>query len=177
MSGLLQIGTSAVNAYQGALSTVSNNIANIGTDGYSRQEVSLNSESPVVQGLLAFGSGVGIAGIRRAYDAFTTENLRVSRSALNAQEPLLDYANSVVDALGGAQSGLSSALDDFFGAANQLSASPASVDARDSFLRSTDSLASRFRGLSGQLGRLEQETRGDVKGAIESLNEIGRAHV
>ncbi len=172
MSGLLQIGTSAVNAYQGALSTVSNNIANIGTEGYSRQEVSLEAGSPVVRGALAFGSGVAIAGIRRAYDEFTTENLRVSHSALNAQEPLLNYANNVIDILGGAQSGLSSAVDDFFGSAQQLSATPASIDARDRFLRSADELTSRFRSLSGELGRMERETRGDLKHAIDSLNSL-----
>jgi len=38
MSDLLSIGSSGVAAYQRALTTVSNNISNVGTEGYVRQE-------------------------------------------------------------------------------------------------------------------------------------------
>ena len=37
MADLLSIASSGVNVYQRALATVSNNIANLGTEGYSRQ--------------------------------------------------------------------------------------------------------------------------------------------
>ena len=39
MTDLLTIGATATQLYRQALSTVSNNIANINSDGYSRQEV------------------------------------------------------------------------------------------------------------------------------------------
>ena len=41
MSDLVTIASTAVSAYQRALGTVSNNIANVGTEGYSKQEVGL----------------------------------------------------------------------------------------------------------------------------------------
>ncbi|MFZ9574871.1 MAG: flagellar basal body protein, partial [Limnohabitans sp.] len=41
MSDILGITSGAVSAYQRMLSTVSNNIANVSTDGYSRQSASL----------------------------------------------------------------------------------------------------------------------------------------
>ena len=43
MSDLLSIGSSGVTAYQRALATVSNNIANVSTDGYSRQDISITA--------------------------------------------------------------------------------------------------------------------------------------
>ena len=46
MSDLLSIGSSGVTAYQRALATVSNNIANVSTDGYTRQDVSLVANQP-----------------------------------------------------------------------------------------------------------------------------------
>ena len=76
MSDLLSIGSSGVAAYQRALSTVSNNIANVGTDGYVRQETALSESVPRNLGRAHVGTGVNVAGIRRAYDEFLEQNLR-----------------------------------------------------------------------------------------------------
>ncbi|NBY28159.1 MAG: hypothetical protein EBQ71_14810, partial [Betaproteobacteria bacterium] len=42
MSDMAGIAGNAVSVYQQALTTVSNNIANVSTEGYSRQDVKLN---------------------------------------------------------------------------------------------------------------------------------------
>lgn len=174
MSDLVNIGSAAVNAYQRALATVSNNIANIGTDGYTRQEVALQSSTPEHRGQLFFGTGVSISGIKRAYDEFAVGNLRDSYSSLNTQGPLLDYANRVIDIMGSEQSGLQPAMDSFFGSARQLSAAPASGDARDKFLRTTDGLAVRFRTLSNELGNVESDTRTAIGNDVQRLNTLSR---
>ena len=41
MTDLVSVASNAVSSYQRALGTISNNIANVATDGYSRQEVVL----------------------------------------------------------------------------------------------------------------------------------------
>jgi flagellar hook-associated protein FlgK len=46
MSNMLGISSGAIGAYQLALSTVSNNIANVNTEGYSRQDVVLADSAP-----------------------------------------------------------------------------------------------------------------------------------
>jgi len=46
MSDMLGISGNAIGAYQRALSTVSNNIANVNTEGYSRQDVVLKDTAP-----------------------------------------------------------------------------------------------------------------------------------
>ena len=53
MSDLLGISSGAVMAYQRALGTVSNNIANVGTDGYVRQETAL-AEAVFAAGILPY---------------------------------------------------------------------------------------------------------------------------
>ena len=57
-------------AYQRALGTVSNNIANVGTDGYVRQETTLAEAVPRKLASMYLGTGVFVDGIRRAYDEF-----------------------------------------------------------------------------------------------------------
>ena len=46
MSDILGISSGAISAYQRALTTVSNNIANVNTEGYSRQDVVLKDNTP-----------------------------------------------------------------------------------------------------------------------------------
>jgi len=65
MSDLLSISSTAVMAYQRALGTVSNNIANVGTEGYSRQDVALTANTPSKQGNVYLGNGVRFAGVQR----------------------------------------------------------------------------------------------------------------
>ena len=58
MADLLNIGATATELYRQALSTVSNNIANLNSDGYSRQEVRAEETIPTRMGVDYLGSGV-----------------------------------------------------------------------------------------------------------------------
>lgn len=172
MSDLLSISSLAVSAYQRALSTVSNNIANVSTDGYSRQDVALESNSPAKSASYYLGTGVMFGAVKRQFDAFAESNLRKSSSDLSSQGPMVDYTKRVMDIMGDKSVGLSSALDQFFDAARQLSVEPASTVQRGSFLRSAEGLASRFAELSGQLDLISEETRQALEGAAGQFNTL-----
>ncbi len=172
MSGIVAIASNAIAAYQRALSTTSNNIANVATDGYSRQEVALQANPMIRVGNLYMGSGVMVDYIKRNYNAFIESNLRNSGSDLASQEPMVNYANRVVDVLGGQTMGLTSALDQFFSSARSLSADPASSVLRSSFVRDAQGVAARFQELSSQLDLLQEETSQALKGVVEQINTL-----
>jgi flagellar hook-associated protein FlgK len=172
MSDLFTIGSSGVGAYQRALGTVSNNIANVGTEGYVRQETVLNENMPRKQGKVYLGTGASVVAIRRAYDQFLEQNVRNSTSELSTQSPMIDYTNRVIDIMGSETVGFSSALDKFFGTARALSADPASTIQRQQFLRDADGLASRFREISTQLGSVDNETREAIQVQVDSINTL-----
>ncbi len=172
MSDMLTIGSSAVAAYQRALGTVSNNIANVGTEGYVRQETSMAENMPRQQGKIYLGTGVSVAGIKRAYDQFLEQNLRNSTSEMNTQGPMVDYGNRIVDIMGSDTVGLPPALDKFFGTARQLSVDPASTILRGQFLRDADGLASRFRELSTQMQGVDTETREAIASKVAEINTL-----
>ena len=65
MADMLSISSTAVAAYQRALSTVSNNIANVSTDGYSRQDVALKSNTPAKAANSYLGTGVMFTAVKR----------------------------------------------------------------------------------------------------------------
>jgi len=172
MSDLLSIASSGVSTYQRALGVVSNNIANAATEGYSRQDVSMESSPTRSNGRAYLGTGVMVQGIRRQYDAFVESNLRNSQSDLQSQQPMVDYTNRVVDVMGGETSGLAGALDKFFASARALSADSASTVLRSSFLRDADGLAGRFNQLSAQLDLVDSETQEAVKANIKQMNAL-----
>jgi len=174
MSDLLGISGNAVMAYQRALGTVSNNIANVSTDGYSRQEVTLLAGSPRQIGNASIGTGVIFDRVQRQYDAFAESNLRNSNSELQSQEPMVEYANRVIDVMGAESMGLVSALDQFFASARTLSSNPASTVLRGAFVRDAEGLTSRFGLLSTQLDLIDTETREAVQSSVGEINTLAQ---
>ena len=172
MSDMLGISSNAIGAYQRALSTVSNNIANVNTEGYSRQDVVLADSAPKKLASMYVGTGVMLSTIKRQYDAFAESNLRSSTSDLSSQKPMVDYAKRVMDIMGDKSIGLSSALDTFFASAGSLSADPASSVLRTSFMRSADGVASRFGELSSQMDLISTETRQGLQSAVDRVNTL-----
>ncbi|PUE43287.1 flagellar hook-associated protein FlgK [Limnohabitans sp. Hippo3] len=172
MSDLLSIGSSGVTAYQLALATVSNNIANVNTDGYTRQDVSLTANQPRQIGNSYLGTGARFDAVQRQYDAFVESNLRNSNSDLASQKPLLSYVNRLIDVMGDESIGLTTAMNRFFESARDLSSDPASVVSRSIFLRDADGLAARFRQLAGQFEILDTETRQSVETDVGQVNAL-----
>jgi len=172
MSDMAGIAGNAVSVYQQALTTVSNNIANVATDGYSRQDVSLSALPVTPAGSVFLGSGVAVDRIMRQYNAFIESNMRNSGSDLASQEPMVNYANRVVDIMGGQTMGLNSALDQFFSSARLLSSDASSTVLRSNFIRDAQGIADRFGQLSAQLDLVQGETQNLVESAVGQINAL-----
>lgn len=175
MPDISSIASGAVVAYQRALGTVSNNIANASTVGYSRQVTTLEANPVSRVGQIYFGNGVAATGVSRAYDSFIEANYRNSNSDLLSQEPMVNYTNRIVDVMGSDSMGLSSALDQFFNTARLLSTDPASTALRGSFMADAGSVASRFAELSSQLDLVQEETAQAINSHVSQINTITSA--
>ncbi len=174
MSDLLSISGNAVIAYQQALGTVSNNIANVATDGYSRQDVKLQAGTPSQVGNAFIGTGVVFDQVQRQYSAFADTNLRNSNSDLQSQAPMVTYANRVIDVMSGASTGLVSSLDRFFASARSLSTDPASTVLRGAFVRDAQGLTSSFGELSSQLDLVDTETSQAIQTSVGQVNTLAQ---
>lgn len=170
MSDMAGIAGNAVSVYQQALTTVSNNIANVSTEGYSRQDVKLNALPVTLVGNIFLGSGVQVERVQRQYNEFVERNLRNTVSDLAAQEPMVNYTNRVVDIMGGQSMGLSSALDQFFLAGRALSGDASSTVMRGAFLREAEGITERFSQLSAQLDLVDVETLQSLESAVGQIN-------
>eukprot|EP01036_Dinobryon_divergens_P052190 gene52190-69825_t len=91
------------------------------------QDVKLSALPVTLTGGVFMGSGVMVDRVQRQYNEFVERNLRNTVSDLASQEPMVSYANRVVDIMGGQSMGLSSALDRFFESARALSGDASST--------------------------------------------------
>lgn len=172
MADVLSISSSAVGVYQRVLGVVSNNIANVGNEGYVRQEADVTQTPPTFDGRNFLGTGAMFDGVQRQYNAFIETSLRNATASLAGQQAMVSYANRIVDVMGSGEIGLSPALDRFFTAARALSADPASPVARTGLLREAEGMSSRFRDLSSQLLMVEAETRQSMQSDLAEVNTL-----
>ena len=174
MSDILGVASNAVAAYQRALNTTANNIANVATVGYSRETANFVSNPVTQTGNIFMGTGVAVERITRQYNAFVEANLRKSQSDLTSQEPMVNYANRVVDIMGGETMSLNSSLDQFFSSARDVSTDPASTVLRSSFVRDAQGVADRFGQLASQLDSIQEETSEALQGQVDQINSLAK---
>jgi flagellar hook-associated protein 1 FlgK len=172
MTDLISIGSSSIRNSQMALSVVSNNIANVNTEGYVRQDLALQEGLPTKNGLFFLGSGAIADGIRRAYDGQIESSLRVSISDLNAQTPLIENTERLINVFGNKNASLTPALGGFFDSLRALSVDASSEVLRNQAITDGQTLAARFNGLAGQLDALDLETRQLATDKINAFNAL-----
>jgi len=164
----LNIGKNALIVNQAALTVVGNNIANMNTEGYSKQRVNLsalhsNRQSTNVLERAYSGYGVTIESISRYRDSFTDQYYRDSYGTQNYYDIITsngslleDIANEFTD------SGLSKYLNSFFAAANNVSLYPTDVTMKTDFIQQAKNLASELNSISTQLNNVRTNLVGDV---------------
>ena len=101
MANTLGIGTTALSALQRAISTTGQNIANVNTDGYSRQSVTFSARPAQDIGAGYLGSGVQVTSIDRAYSQFkelvnmieTQRAYEMNSKAISTADQMLQYVS------------------------------------------------------------------------------------
>jgi flagellar hook-associated protein 1 FlgK len=169
-SDLLSIGASGVRAYQTALGTTSENIANTDTAGYVRRTANL-AEVGAAQGI--GGHGVVSSGIRRMGDVFRDADVRVATADLARSEAGIVWLERMDVALAGPQ--LGERMGQFFNAAAQAAADPGATAPRIVMLEHAVSIAEAFSTTADTLDRLTEEVDVAGQGAATDLQSYSRA--
>ena len=173
MANILSTGAGALIAFQRALATVSHNVANVATEGYSRQRVELATRRPTDMGYGYVGNGVQVADIRRLSDQLANARLLDSGGELARLQQLSGLASRVDSMMSDKATGLSGVWSNFFDAASGLSSNAASSAAREEVLANARSLANRFNQLNSQLDSMSNEVDSGLRSSAEQVNRLG----
>src|SRR6266446_9024831 len=100
VSDIFGISVSALQAFQAAMAVTSNNIANAGTPGYSKESVVLSAAAPQSNGTASVGSGVNLTATTRAFNQATNNQLNTSQSSLGQLNSLQTYTSQIDNIVG-----------------------------------------------------------------------------
>ncbi len=175
MSSILNSAISGLLASQRSLSTVSHNISNVNTEGYSRQRVELASNNPQRIGPGYVGRGVTVDDITRIADDFVISQLRVSTTSTSEADAFLQLASRLDNMLADADTGLSPSLQNFFAAIQDVNDLPSSVTARQVMISEAQSLVERFQFLDQRLTSLGDEVRNMLNEDVATINNLANA--
>ena len=171
---MLNIGTSALVTTQASLSTASHNISNVNTDGYNRQRVTQGTQTPNFEGGYYIGSGVTVSSVERIFDSFLADQVRIFTSQEKSFDTFSTFASQVDDLLGAPELSLSSGLQGFFDAVQDVADDPTSIPARQVMLTEADTLAKRFNTLDTQLNAFNQQVNINLDAAVTDVNIISK---
>lgn len=172
MPDLLNVSLSGLRAYQGALSTTSHNIANVGNDSYTRQRVELDARNPIGLGNSYFGQGVDLTSVDRIIDNFNTMNIRDLTANTSRLEAFADYASRIESMVADQDAGLMPALNGFFNAVSDVANDPSASAPRVAMLGAAENLQQRLSSMGEELQRMESEVNSRLRSEITEINQI-----
>lgn len=173
MANVFNVGISALITAQRQLTTTSHNIANVNTEGFTRQRVEQSQFPPqeISNGFL--GNGVRISEISRLANEFLIGQLRTATANEAKASVFSDLASGVDTMLG--DNTVTGAFEDFFAAMQDASGDPASISAREVLLNSAQSFAARFQDLDLRLDAIAQDSNGAIRSGVGQINSLASA--
>jgi len=156
-----------------AIEVTGHNIANVQTEGYSRQEVNFEAMNPRSFSLGQLGTGVRVAGIERSHDEFLFSQIlgegdglgrfRVRKDVFEQLEVLLSESSG---------QSLNQSLSSFFSGLQDVASNPTGLPERSSLLAEAQNLASTFNNLGESLFQIQQNLDSAVSVEVAKINSL-----
>jgi len=169
---LLNIGMSGLSASHASLVTTGNNISNVDTVGYSRQQTVQGTKSSIQYGNVFIGTGTTLADVRRVYNSYLDAQLQTTTSLNSDAQAYLGQATQVDKLLSDSGTGVTKTLQSFFSAMQTLAGSSNDNAARQALLTNAQGLSSRFNAISGQLKQQGTYINDQLGSMAEQVNKL-----
>jgi flagellar hook-associated protein 1 len=172
VSGLMSIGVRAMFANYAGLQTTGHNIANASVDGYSRQQVELQTAQGQFTGAGYIGKGVDVKTITRVYDQFLAREANTSNSQAQYDSARLDRLQQLEAVFAGGDDGIGQATGSLLNAMVDMASHPQELAARNVVLGRAGELASRFHSAATQLDDIQSGVSQQLQSAVARVNEL-----
>ena len=175
MADILDIGISGLRTHQAALTVTGHNIANVDTEGYSRQEATIANASPNFQGGIWLGNGAYVDDVRRVYDEFLVRQLQKDTSTFNYFDTLATNAETVDKLLADPGTGIQPGIENMFGALQAAIDDPSSLPARQVVISESQGLVDRYQSIYGRLADSNEIMNGQLAVLTTQITTIAEA--
>ncbi len=182
--GSLYVGVTGLQTSSNSLNTVSHNISNVNTEGYTRQQISqkdriyipLSLKNPDVPLLKQLGLGVQYGETRQVRDYFLDKTYRtesgraafyeISSDALMQIEDILKEANE--------DEAFSGALSEFWNSIQELAKDPSGSVTQGLFVSKAQTLLDRAAEVYNGIKDYQNNLNRQIKDTVDQINEYGK---
>src|ERR1700692_2120454 len=140
-------------AEQGAIETTTNNVANVNTPGYSREQPVLVSSDPVVIDPLTFGTGVTLQNVESIRDPILESQIQQQTQSQGQFTTLTSALQQLQVSFTSSTGDIGTSISNFFNSINQLSTNPSDLSLRQGVLTAAGNLATSFSHTADNLNQ------------------------
>ncbi len=174
-----EIARSGLFVSERGLSVTGQNISNVNTPGYVRQQAMITTSAYVnvygKNGAYQYGLGADIEQIRQIRHTFMDNIYRQESTTLGYWEArgktVGDLQSIIAEPM---NTGLQASLNNFWDSWQELSKSPDSLTVRALVRQRADSVVSQINHLGTQLDKLQDDLNTEIKVRINDINDITR---
>ena len=164
MLDLLQTGKYGVLTQQKLLGTTSNNITNVNTTGYVRQETQVYTS--------AIEWGIGSTVTRRLYDQYVQRELFRDQGSVGFYDAYSTGLSTVDNLLSNEDTSISSALDSLFSSMHTSVQNTPSIASRQELLTQFETLVDRYHTLNYNIQNELNDINSKADDAITTINDL-----
>lgn len=172
----LTIASSGLNAYQVALNTTANNISNVQTEGYSRQQANRVASDAlrVYQKYGCVGTGVETTSVKQIRNQYYDTKYWYNQSSVGLYETRLNYLQQIENYFidNSTTKGFSTILNTMFNNLDTLTNNASDVNVRQQFIGSAQNLATYFNTTAAGLSEIQSTTNDEIKSTVMNINAI-----
>ena len=172
---IMDISRWALQSSQAQLDVVSHNVANVNTEGYSRQEAVQNTRNPEETPQGYYGRGTVLTTVVQKVDKLILERLTDKHGDYAYNEARLAQLRRL-EALSNEAGdlGLGTQITEFFNTWQDVANNPESSAIRQTLVDQADNLVERFNTLMGDLLSIEKDLDTYISGAVTEANAACR---
>ncbi|WP_178861218.1 flagellar hook-associated protein FlgK [Thiomicrorhabdus cannonii] len=171
MANMLIIGTNAANTYKTALDVTSHNVANVGTEGYSRQRAEIGNNTPASVGGVFLGGGSRVDSVLRIQADYIQSQLNNSNASVERYDQQLQLSKQLEGIVASNDEGIQQFMQRFFDSLQNLADNPTSSTNRQMVLDEAGNLESHISNLSTVLDETQTQVNTQIKGLVTEIND------
>lgn len=173
------LGLSAANA---SLNTTSNNIANVETEGYSRQ-YTVQQASEAIRVFSTYGSvgaGVEVLAIERYRDEFYDVKYWRNNAYLGEYETKEYYMKQIEDYFvddgekDEALKGFNTIFNSMYSALEEVAKDSGTDETRRNFLGTAEELTEYFNSMAGNLQKMQKDINSEIRINVDQINSLAQ---
>ena len=174
----LNIAYTGLLASNASLNTTANNISNVETAGYSRQEVE-QSASEALRTYTTFGcsgTGVDVKDIVRIRDEFYDTKYWNNKHLYGEYDKKAYYMDLIQEYLKDDDDvkGFTAVFDEMYNALNELKKSAGDSTVKSQFIGFAQNLASYFNEMSANFVRMQEDINSEIKVKCDNINSLAQ---